>query len=80
MVVKSFKHEPNGNQNFSNGKVNYKKFVKIPKATQIKNIFATESNQNKKDENDKNTSLFKSFKEEPFDVNTQFQFFINSKR
>ncbi len=80
LIVKKLKNEPDGNQNFPNGKVNYKKFVKIPKASHTKNIFATTAFQNKKDENEKNNSLFKSFKEEPFDLNTQFQYFINSKR
>jgi len=78
LIVKKSKHESDENQNLPNGKVNYKKFVKIPKATRIKNIFAT--NQNKVDEIDRNDNLFKSFKEEPFDVNTQFQYFISSKR
>jgi len=48
-------------------KVNFKKFRKVPKATR---------NSQEKNPNEK----FKNFKNEPFDVNSQFDSFMNSIR
>jgi hypothetical protein len=52
----------------SNGKRNFKKFKKIPKITQR---FPGKASSN---------SQFISFKDEPLDINTQFELFMRSKR
>ena len=49
----------------TNEKVNFKKFRKAPKASQSIN---------------KEYKLLRSFKNEPFDVDTQFNGYINSMR
>jgi hypothetical protein len=49
--------------------VNFKKFQKVPKATQGSQPRKSAKNQ-----------LFKSFKEEPFDVNSQFELFMSSAK
>ena len=67
LITKTFKNELKDDaQNMTNGKVNFKKFRKVPKASQ--SII------------NKENKLFKSFKNEPFDLNTQFDSFINSMR
>jgi hypothetical protein len=53
----------------SGSKVNFKKFHKVPKATQGNQPRKSTKNQ-----------LFKSFKDEPFDINTQFELFMSSAK
>jgi purine-nucleoside phosphorylase len=64
-------------------KVNFKKFIKIPKATtQIsqRNSKVIKNKPNDKSVNNKkNVSLFKNLKNEPFDVDSQLQNFLNSQ-
>ena len=66
----------------SSQKVNFKKFVKIPKATCQSSQGNSKVLKNRikyKSTNKKNTTLFRNFKNEPFDVDTQLQIFLNSQ-
>lgn len=67
LVKKEFKYDISATSGIepTNGKVNFKKFRKVPK-----NLSKT---------NEKKT-LFKSFKDEPFDVDSQFDQFMSSMR
>ena len=67
---------------FTPRRVNFKKFVKIPKATfqsSQQNSKILKNKINNKSTNKNKTTLFKNFKDEPFDVDTQLQIFLNSQ-
>lgn len=72
------KKESGSYSSTNDGRVNFKKFRKIPKASQIvssntgSNTVST--NTTKKDDKNK----FRSFKQEPFDLDSQFEMFISS--
>ena len=77
-------------------KNNFKKFVKIPKATQSQPSASIQHKNNRSSQPrsyinnkskladksviNKTVGMFKSFKNEPFDVDSQFQMFLNSQR
>jgi hypothetical protein len=51
-------------------RINFKKFRKVPKASQLP----------KKESKNSNQSMFKRIKSEPFDVNSQFELFMSSMK
>lgn len=77
LVRKDFKYEisdSTGSDSMS-GKVNFKKFKKVPKNLSQSSRFSSNS------QNKKTNSQFRSFKEENFDLDSQFsQFMSSSKR
>ncbi len=79
LVRKDFKYEisdSTGSDSMS-GKVNFKKFKKVPKNLSQSSRFSSSSNSQYK----KTNSQFRSFKEENFDLDSQFsQFMSSSKR
>ena len=75
LVVKKIKTEEYSSyeSQSANGNIKkFKKFKKIPRASQLKSEI--------KSPNNSNTSMFKVFKNEPFDVNSQFELFMNSQK
>ena len=75
MVKREVKQEVVYNSNEKRTKVNFKKFKKVTKMVKSMSSDGSHSNRSaKKDE------LFKSFKDEPFDLNSQFDMFMSSMR
>jgi hypothetical protein len=75
LVVKTKTEKSSYDEDGEKVKINFKKFKKIPKLTAT----TTQSNLNHNhNHNHKKKDKFKRFKEEPFDLNSQFDMFMSS--